>query len=146
MFELIDVFWAFITIALLVLVGRFIRQRIGLLRSPYIPSSVVAGAVGLLCRTGFAIMSFVPLFSIALIGGIIVQLMLMKIGKSYTLSRPLVDRIGGMALDVTIVTALATISLNAIGANFIPFPILAIAGIAWNVCAFRFLAPRMLPV
>lgn len=96
-------------------------------------------------RTGFEIMSFVPLFPIALIGGIIVQIILMKTGRSYIVSRPLIDRIGGMALDVTIVTALTTISLNTIGANFVPFLILSIAGIAWNVCAFRFLAPRMLP-
>ena len=48
MFQLIDVFWAYTLIAILILVGRFIRQRIGLLKSLFIPSSVVAGVIALL--------------------------------------------------------------------------------------------------
>ena len=48
MFKLIDVFWAYILIAILILVGRLIRQRLGILRSLYIPSSIVAGIIALL--------------------------------------------------------------------------------------------------
>lgn len=94
---------------------------------------------------GVELFSYVPLFPIALIGGLIVQLLLERTGRSYLVSRPLIERIGGVALDVTIVTALASISLAVLGDNLIPFLILAVAGIAWNVLAFIYLGPRMLP-
>ncbi|MCJ8279196.1 MAG: sodium:glutamate symporter, partial [Rivularia sp. ALOHA_DT_140] len=48
MFQLIDVFWAYTIIAILILFGRFIRQRIGILKSLFIPSSVVAGVIALI--------------------------------------------------------------------------------------------------
>ncbi|AFY49783.1 Na+/glutamate symporter [Nostoc sp. PCC 7524] len=96
-------------------------------------------------RGGLQLMTYVPLFPIALIGGIIVQYILIRTGRTYLISRPLMERIGGLALDVTIVTALATISLSVLGDNLAPFLVLSIAGIAWNVCAFIFLSPRLLP-
>ncbi|BAZ41215.1 hypothetical protein NIES4101_71770 [Calothrix sp. NIES-4101] len=52
MLKLIDVFWAYILIGILILVGRFIRQRIWVVRSLYIPSSVVAGIIALLLGSG----------------------------------------------------------------------------------------------
>ncbi|MGB3641056.1 MAG: sodium/glutamate symporter [Rivularia sp. (in: cyanobacteria)] len=94
---------------------------------------------------GLKLIAFVPLFPMALIGGILVQLLLVRTNRSYMVSRPLMERIGGLALDVTIVTALASISLTALGANFVPLLILAVAGILWNVCVYIFLAPRLIP-
>lgn len=94
---------------------------------------------------GLKLIPYVPLFPMAVIGGIAVQMVLVKLNRTYLISRPLIARIGGVALDVTIVTALATISLSAIGANFGPFVLLAIAGILWNVLVFVFLGPRLLP-
>ncbi len=94
---------------------------------------------------GLKLIPYVPLFPIALIGGILVQIILVRIGRSHAVSRPLMERIGGLALDVTIVTALATISLTALGQNLIPLIIISVAGIVWNVCAFIFLAPRLIP-
>ena len=96
-------------------------------------------------RGGIELMAYVPLFPMTLIGGLIVQLILIRTNRSYLISRALMERIGGVALDVTIVTALATISLAAIGSNFVPFVILSVAGIAWNVLGFIFLGPRILP-
>lgn len=96
-------------------------------------------------RAGVELFSYVPLFPIALIGGLIVELVLERTGRSYLISRPLIERIGGVALDVTIVTALASISLAVLGRNIGPFLILSVAGIAWNVLAFIYLGPRILP-
>ncbi|MGB2923863.1 MAG: sodium/glutamate symporter, partial [Limnothrix sp.] len=48
MFTLRDVFFAFVWIALLVLAGRLIKQRIGWIRRLYLPESIVAGALALL--------------------------------------------------------------------------------------------------
>ncbi|MGD1930740.1 MAG: sodium/glutamate symporter [Leptolyngbyaceae cyanobacterium] len=94
---------------------------------------------------GVAILSGIPLFPMALVGGIIVQVILKKLDRQYLISRPLMVRIGGVALDATIVSALATISLAIIARNFGAFAVLSIAGIAWNVLFFIFLAPRMIP-
>ena len=94
---------------------------------------------------GLKLMPYVPLFPIALIGGIIVQLLVVRVGSSYMVSRPLMERIGGLALDITIITALATISLTALGENLPALLILSAAGIVWNILAFIFLAPRLIP-
>jgi len=64
-------------------------------------------------QTGLTLMPYVPLFPLALIGGIIVQVLLVRLRKPYLISRPLINHIGGVALDVTIITALATLSLAA---------------------------------
>ncbi|MGQ4649585.1 sodium/glutamate symporter [Lyngbya aestuarii] len=94
---------------------------------------------------GIAILSGVPLFPLTLIGGIIVQLILERLGRSYLIDRQLINRIGGTALDFTIVAALASISLAVLGTNLGPLLILAVAGIAWNVLSFIYLAPRIIP-
>ncbi len=96
-------------------------------------------------RGGVQLISYVPLFPIALIGGMIVQYILMRTRRTYLISRPLMENIGGLALDITIVTALASISLSVLGDNLAPFLIISVAGITWNVCAFVFLGPHLLP-
>ncbi|MEQ9672427.1 sodium/glutamate symporter [Coleofasciculus sp. G2-EDA-02] len=96
-------------------------------------------------RGGFELMSYVPLFPMALVGGIIVQLLMERLGLHPLIIRPLMNNIAGVALDIVIVTALATISLTVIGANLGAFLLLSIVGIAWNIFAFLYLAPRVIP-
>jgi ESS family glutamate:Na+ symporter len=96
-------------------------------------------------RGGTEIMTYVPLFPMALVGGLIFQLIMVRLGRSLLVDPDLMKRIAGVALDVTIVTALASISLQVLGENFIAFLILSIAGIVWNIWAFLFLGPRLLP-
>ncbi|MBU4607468.1 MAG: hypothetical protein KUA33_09125 [Methanobacterium sp.] len=62
-----------------------------------------------------------------------------------TLDRDLIVRIQGFSLDVLIVSAIATLSLGIIGENLIPFFILALVGITWNLVAFIYLTPLMIP-
>lgn len=92
-----------------------------------------------------ALMPYVPLFPMAMIGSIIVQLVFGKLGMTHLLDRDLINRISGTALDVTIVAALATLSLSVLGHNWAPFLLLSLAGIGWNLFAFLVLAPRMFP-
>ncbi|MGP1373614.1 MAG: sodium/glutamate symporter [Almyronema sp.] len=94
---------------------------------------------------GLEIMGGIPLFPMALVGGIIVQLILERFNCQYLVSRQLMVRIGGVALDATIVAALASISLAIIARNLGAFTVLAIAGIAWNVLFFVYMAPRIIP-
>lgn len=120
-------------VGLAIVIGWFILQALGWLES------LTWG------RSGLELIRYVPLFPMALIGGMIVQVFLERSRRSYLISRPLINRIGGVALDITIITALATISLSTIGANWAPFLILSIGGIAWNLFVFLVLGPRLLP-
>ncbi|MGF1480826.1 MAG: sodium/glutamate symporter [Cyanophyceae cyanobacterium] len=97
-------------------------------------------------RGGIELLGAVPLFPIALVGGIIVQVVMTRLGLDALIVRRLQERIAGVALDIVVITAIATISLTVIGANLGAFIILAVAGIIWNIGAFLFIAPRMLPV
>ena len=95
---------------------------------------------------GLELIGAVPLFPMALIGGIIIQLIMKRFDLDVLIIRRLQERIAGVALDLLVVTALATINLAVLGANIGVFLSLAIVGILWNVLAFVFLAPRILPV
>lgn len=94
---------------------------------------------------GMEILAHVPLFPLAMLGGVIVQATLDRAGASHWVDADNVSRISGTALDFTIVAALATLSLTAIGAEWIAFTLLAAAGIAWSVTVFLFIAPRVIP-
>jgi ESS family glutamate:Na+ symporter len=95
--------------------------------------------------TGTYLLEFIPLFPFAMIGGIFLQIFLDKFDIYRTLDRDLIVRIQGFSLDVLIVSAIATLSLTIIGENLIPFLILAVVGIIWNLVAFIYLAPIMFP-
>lgn len=90
------------------------------------------------------IFSYVPLFPLAMLGGVIIQLIADKIGLGHMIDRGTMERIQGLALDTLIIAALATLSLDAIANNIGPFVILAVAGVVWNVFVLFFLAPRFI--
>jgi ESS family glutamate:Na+ symporter len=121
-------------IAIAILLGYGILQ--GLVRL----EEVLWGA-----STGVYLLRYVPLFPLAMVGGMIVQGILDKIDPYNTVDRQMINRIQGLALDVLIISALATLSLTVIGENLIPFLLLSLVGILWTVFCFVFLAPKMLP-
>lgn len=88
------------------------------------------------------IFAYVPLFPLAMLGGVIIQLVIDRTGRGDLLDRGTMERIQGASLDLLIIAALATLSLDAIANNFGPFAILAVVGIAWNVFVLFVLAPR----
>ena len=87
----------------------------------------------------------IPLFPLAMLGGVIVQKLHNRFFSDIAVSRDLMLRIQGAALDFLILTALATLTLSTLAENWAPLLILVIGGILWNVGAFLFLARRMLP-
>ena len=97
-------------------------------------------------RGGLELVGAVPLFPMALIGGIIIQVIMTRLDLDVLIIRRLQERIAGVALDLLVVTALASINLAVLGANIGVFLILSIVGITWNVLAFIYLAPRILPI
>jgi ESS family glutamate:Na+ symporter len=94
---------------------------------------------------GFAVFQFVPLFPLALIGGIITQSILNRLGLGALVIRSMVQNIAGVALDVVVTAAIATISLRVLGGNLGVFLTLSIVGILWNVLVFWWWAPRIFP-
>lgn len=91
------------------------------------------------------LMAYVPLFPLAMIGGALLQWVLLRTGRDHWVDRELIRRISGTALDIIIVSALATLSLSAIGAEFWPFVLLALTGLAWTSFCFLVLGPRFIP-
>lgn len=89
--------------------------------------------------------TYIPLFPLAMIGGIILQLIFSKVDKQEILDRKMMNRIQGLALDILILSAIGTVSVDVIGDNLIPFLLLAFVGIIWNILGFLILAPRFIP-
>lgn len=95
--------------------------------------------------TDVYLLSYIPLFPLAMVGGMIVQKVFEKQGIENYIDPNLVNKISGFALDVLLVSALATLSLDVIGENIIPFVLIALTGAAWTTFAFLYLGPKMLP-
>jgi glutamate:Na+ symporter, ESS family len=94
---------------------------------------------------GLTILAHVPLFPVAMIGGVIVQLCVMRLGLERHVSSRTTSRIAGTALDFTIAAALATLSLAVLGEFIVPFLLLAAAGIGWSLFVLVVIAPRVIP-
>lgn len=89
------------------------------------------------------LMTHIPRFPLAMIGGVLVQMLGGKLGYARLVDRKLMNRVSGTSLDLLIVAALASLSLEAIGAHAIPFLLLAAGGVLWNLFGFFVLAPRI---
>jgi ESS family glutamate:Na+ symporter len=89
--------------------------------------------------------AFVPLFPLAMLGGVVVQLLIDRFDTEGIVDRGSMVRLQGLALDLLIVTALATLSLQVIADNLGPFVLLALTGVLWNLAAFLLFAQRMIP-
>ena len=95
---------------------------------------------------GLELFEHIPLFPLAMIGGLVLQIVLDRVGDAGPhVDRGIVNRVSGASLDLVIVTALGTLSLAVIGANLAPLLIMAAAGLAWSIGAFLILAPRIVP-
>lgn len=94
--------------------------------------------------TPLEIFAYVPLFPLALLGGVAIQAIASALKVDHLIDHQIMLRIQGWALDFLIVAAIATLSLEAIGANIWSFVLLALAGIAINVGLFLWFAPRII--
>lgn len=95
--------------------------------------------------TDLRFFTYLPLFPLAMIGGLILQLILKKLDKQTLIQRRTAEIFSTLALDVLITTAVATVSLKVIGDNLAIFITLAVAGVAWILGCFAVLSPRMFP-
>lgn len=86
-----------------------------------------------------------PLFPLCMIGGLIVQLLISRSARISPVDHKLMQRLGGTALDFLVVAAITTIRIEVIAKGIVPFTIIIIGGIIWNIFCVRVLARRMLP-
>ncbi len=124
----------FALVGLSVLVGYLLLQALIRLES------IIIGPF-----TDTTFMTYIPLFPLAMIGGILVQLFFNKVDNAQIVDRNMINRIQGFALDILILTAIGTVSIDVISDYIVPFLLLATAGILWNVFGLLVLAPRIIP-
>jgi ESS family glutamate:Na+ symporter len=86
-----------------------------------------------------------PLFPLCMIGGLIVQLYISRRARISPVDQKTMQRLGGTALDFLVVAAISTIRIEVIAKGIIPFAIIVVGGIAWNIFCVMVLAKRMLP-
>jgi len=89
--------------------------------------------------------SYIPLFSIVLIAGFATQLLLQLTKLAATFERPIIENISAFALDMVIVSALASLDLAVVGDYWLTILVLCIAGATWNLSVFFGLGPRVYP-
>lgn len=86
----------------------------------------------------------VPIFPLAMIGGMVLQTIADRAGAATWLDRGTFQRLTGVSLDLLVVAAVASMRLDLLLQNVVPFTILMVAAIAWCIGTFVWLAPRML--
>ncbi|MFP4366856.1 MAG: sodium/glutamate symporter [Bacteroidales bacterium] len=91
------------------------------------------------------VVSGFPLFPLAMIGGMLIQILSVQLKVDQYFDRNSFERILGFSLDVLVVAAIASIRLDLFIENFWPFLILMVVGIGWLFFCLIFLAPRMFP-
>ena len=84
-----------------------------------------------------------PLFPLCMIGGVILQVVAKRVKADLLIDRVQMERISGAALDFLVVSAVATIRLEVVVANWIPLTALIVAGMLWTVACVAFVAPRL---
>ena len=86
-----------------------------------------------------------PLFPLCMIGGLIIQLTITKFAKTSPVDHTLMQRLAGTALDFLVIAAISTIRLSVVIHGIVPFLIIVMGGILWNVFCVVWLARRILP-
>ena len=100
---------------------------------------------GAITATGSKVFTGFPLFPLCMIGGLIVQLFLSRFSRTSPVDHPLMQRLAGTALDFLVIAAISTIRLSVIIKGIVPFLIIVVGGILWNVFCVVWLARRILP-
>jgi len=121
-------------------IGYFLKE--GLVAGIYCLQTVLSHAT---YTNIISIIKSFPLFPLCMIGGLIVQLFAQHFDRHETIDLGLVRRIQNMALDILIVSAVAMIQVVIVIQGIVPFTIMVIGGILWNIFCLLVLAKRLLP-
>lgn len=94
---------------------------------------------------GTTVLEHMPLFPLTLVGGVLVQLLARPLRYERGMDRRMVSDVGGTALDLLLISAIGTMSLEVIGKEIHSVLIFAALGTGWSVIVFLFIGPRMFP-
>ncbi|MFC7456173.1 sodium/glutamate symporter [Brachybacterium sp. GCM10030267] len=85
----------------------------------------------------------VPLFPLAMIGGLLVQLVIQRTALSRIVDRRTFNQIAGIALDFLVVAAVASIQLPVLLENLAAIVVLTVVAIVISVVMFYVVGPRL---
>eukprot|EP00043_Microstomoeca_roanoka_P012087 m.116065 g.116065 ORF g.116065 m.116065 type:complete len:514 (-) comp15387_c0_seq2:1114-2655(-) len=95
--------------------------------------------------TKYHFFSAFPTFPFCMLGGILVQLFTDALAKPSPIDRDTIERISGLALDFTIVSAIATMQFSGLEDSLLPFFTLVCVTWSWHLTCFFLFAPSLLP-
>lgn len=127
-------------VGIAVTIGYFFKE--GLVEIIYFLQAVTSHAA---YTTILTIVKSFPLFPLCMLGGLVVQLFAQRFDTHQTIDIGLVRRIQNMALDILIVSAVAMIQVVIVLQGIVPFTIMVIGGILWNIFCLLVLAKLLLP-
>ena len=84
-----------------------------------------------------------PLFPLCMVGGVLLQTGAKLVHVDLLVDRDQMTRISGAALDYLALSAIATIELSVVAANWMPLAIMIVCGVVWTVFAVMFFGPRL---
>ena len=84
-----------------------------------------------------------PLFPLCMIGGVILQTVAKIAHVDLLIDRGQMSRISGAALDFLALSAISTIQISVVVANWMPLTIMIVGGLSWTVFAVLFFGPRL---
>lgn len=97
----------------------------------------------LLPEDGFRIFRYIPLFPVAMLFGLLVQVVARSTGFDSQISKYHIGTISNLSLDLLIIAALGSLSLKTLGENIGIVLILAGAGILYNAVIYFGLAGKL---
>ena len=107
--------------------------------------SIERAVRGGLSDGGSTFTAYIPLFSVVLLAGMAVQIVMQSMGWDRFFRRSQFNSIAAFSLDMVILGALATLSLATVGDYLGVISVLCAAGLAWNLLVFFLLGPRVYP-
>ena len=84
-----------------------------------------------------------PMFPLCMVGGALLQILARLVKVDLLVDRDQMTRISGAALDYLALSAVTTIQLSVVVANWMPLTIMVVAGVIWTVFAVMFFSPRL---
>ena len=84
-----------------------------------------------------------PLFPLCMIGGVLMQTAVTRCGGSLLVDHGQMQRLSGSALDYLVLSAVATIKISVVAANWMPLLSIIVAGTLLSLLLVVFLAPKL---
>ena len=84
-----------------------------------------------------------PLFPLCMIGGVLMQTAVTRCGGSLLVDHGQMQRLSGAALDFLVLSAVATIKISVVAANWAPLLAIIVAGTLLSLLLVVFLGPKL---